>query len=86
MCWAAGLILCTLVAIDCPATEGSEWSALAPLTGDGAIGSPGGTHPLAMDGDTVHFVWAQGGTVHCRRSDDAGATWTHSTTAHPLRR
>ena len=52
-----------------------EWGPLAPLSGEGAIGSPGGTHPVAFDGDTAHVVWAQGGHVYYRRSRDGGATW-----------
>jgi hypothetical protein len=49
---------------------------MGPLASGGAIGSPGGTHPLVADGDTVHAVWGQGGAIHYRRSDDAGRTWT----------
>ena len=52
------------------------WSRPAPLSGGGAIGSPGGTHPLAMSGRDVHAVWEAGGNVHYRRSSDAGASWS----------
>lgn len=56
----------------------STWSPLAPLSGEGAIGSPGGTHPVAADGDTTHVVWAQRGDIHYRRSRDGGTTWEHA--------
>lgn len=46
------------------------------MSGTGAIGSPGGTHPVAIDGDTVHAVWAEGGRILYRRSADAGMTWS----------
>jgi len=59
-----------------PAPTTGPWSPLVPLTGGGAIGSPGGTHPLVTDGDVVRFVWVQDGCIYYRRSDDAGKTWT----------
>ena len=52
-----------------------RWSRPAALSGRGAIGSPGGTHPLAMSGSDVHAVWVAGGNVHYRHSTDAGASW-----------
>jgi hypothetical protein len=56
----------------------SAWSQAAPLSGTPAIGSPGGTHALIANGDTMHFVWAQAGRIHHRRSTDRGATWGHA--------
>jgi len=52
-----------------------QWTPLSPLGGAGSIGSPGGTHPLATDGDTVHLVWMQRGNIQYRLSRDAGVTW-----------
>jgi hypothetical protein len=52
-----------------------EWSALAPFAGSGAIGSPGGTHPIAAAGDVLHAVYAQGGLIYYRRSTDGAKTW-----------
>ena len=69
----------TLIVLHLVLPRQAAWTPLEPLTGDGAIGSPGGTHPFAVDGDTVHFVWAQGVTIRYRRSDDAGVTWGRST-------
>jgi len=54
----------------------AQWSRVDTLARGGAIGSPGGTHPLVADGDTVHAVWGQGGAIQSRRSDDAGQSWT----------
>jgi len=54
---------------------GDQWTPLTPLGGAGSIGSPGGTHPLAIDGDTVHLVWMQRGNIQYRLSTDAGVTW-----------
>lgn len=51
------------------------WTPLQRLAGQGAIGSPGGTHPIAASGMTAHVVWAQGGVINWRRSDDGGVTW-----------
>ncbi len=51
------------------------WTPAAPLSLGPAIGSPGGTHPLAADGDLVHAVWAWAGNLHYRCSSDAGRTW-----------
>ena len=56
----------------------AQWSHLQPLARSGTIGSPGGTHPLVADGDTVHAVWWQKGAIQYRRSDDAGRTWTEA--------
>ena len=56
-------------------TSEAQWSPRAPLSGTGAIGSPGGTHPVVCDGDTAHAVWVEEGRIHYRRSNDAGATW-----------
>ncbi|MBM3473585.1 MAG: exo-alpha-sialidase [Armatimonadetes bacterium] len=67
-----------LLALLCAKSLGDRSTPLAPLSGDGAIGSPGGTHPIAFDGDTAHVVWGQGGDIHYRRSTDAGATWGHT--------
>src|SRR5512143_2142671 len=58
--------------------EAAQWSPLQSLSGNSAIGSPGGTHPLVASGDTVHAVWWQGGTIWYRRSDDAGRTWSQA--------
>jgi hypothetical protein len=77
MCMAVGIVACLLVLLGLLQSPRSAWRPLAPLTGDGAIGSPGGTHPFAVDGDTVHFAWAHGGNIHYRRSHDAGRTWTN---------
>ena len=53
------------------------------LSGDGAIGSPGGTHPLAFD-KTAYATWVQNGVIHLSTSDDGGVTWGDATrvTAH----
>lgn len=56
----------------------SPWSPLAAFSGTGSIGSPGGTHPLVADGNTVHGVWAQGGRIYYRRSPDGARTWGHA--------
>jgi len=56
----------------------TPWSPLAPLSGTPAIGSPGGTHSLITDGNTVHAVWAQAGRIQYRRSADRGVTWGHA--------
>lgn len=55
-----------------------RWSRPVRLSGSGAIGSPGGTHPLATSDDNVHVVWVEGGNVHYRRSSDAGASWANA--------
>ncbi len=62
----------------------AQWSPLQSLTGHGSIGSPGGTHPLAADGDTAHVVWWQDAAIRYRRSHDAGRSWTEAVplTAH----
>ena len=54
----------------------AQWSPMEKLARGGAIRSPGGTHPLVADGNTVHAIWGQGGAIHYRRSGDAGRTWT----------
>ena len=61
----------------------SPWSRPVQLSGAGAIGSPGGTHPLAFD-KTAYAAWVQNGVIHLRTSDDGGVTWDHATrvTAH----
>lgn len=56
----------------------ARWSPLAPLSGSSAIGSPGGTHPVVADGNTVHVVWTQGGKIHYQRSTNSGVTWEHA--------
>ena len=56
----------------------AQWTPLTPLSRGGAIGSPGGTHPVVADGKTVHAVWAQGGKIHYRRSTNCGVTWGHT--------
>jgi hypothetical protein len=60
------------------AASPSPWRPLAPLSGTPAIGSPGGTHSLITDGNTVHAVWAQAGRIQYRRSADRGVTWGHA--------
>ena len=64
-----------LAAIAAPAS--ADWTPLAPFAGAGSIGSPGGTHPITIDGETVHAVYMQRGRLYYRRSTDAGVTWTH---------
>jgi Neuraminidase (sialidase) len=58
----------------------AQWSPLQSLSATDSIGSPGGTHPLAASGDTVHAVWWQAGAIRYSRSDDAGRTWAHAMT------
>ena len=70
-----------LLLLACAAPLRAEWSNLVPLGGPGAVGSPGGTHPLVASGNTVHAVWQQRGVIHYRVSLDAGRTWGH---ARPL--
>ena len=62
-----------------PAATGpdSPWSRPVQLSGSGAIGSPGGTHPLALD-EIVYAAWVQDGVVHLAKSGDGGATWDHA--------
>ena len=60
-------------------TDGKAWSSMQPLSEDGAVGSPGGSHPLVADGDMVRGVWAQRGRIHYRVSTKAGKTWGHVT-------
>ena len=74
----------------CLSAEHSQWVSLTPLGGSGAIGSPGGTHPIVADGQTVHVVWAEHGRIHYQRSTDAGETWgqpvslaSHGTAQYP---
>ena len=43
-----------LLTIALSSTLWAQWTPMAPLTKPGAIGSPGGTHPIAIDGDSVH--------------------------------
>ncbi len=50
---------------------------MQPLSVDGAVGSPGGTHPMVTDGQVVHVVWYQRGKICYRVSTDAGRTWGH---------
>ncbi len=61
----------------------SRWSRPVQLSGHGAIGSPGGTHPLAFD-KTAYATWVQNGVIHLSTSDDGGVAWDHATrvTAH----
>ena len=56
----------------------APWSRPVQLSGHGAIGSPGGTHPLAFD-KTAYAAWVQNGAVHLTASDDGGVTWDHAT-------
>ena len=74
----SGLFLGAFVSCIFVQSLGAQWSPPQPLTGTGSIGSPGGTHPLVADGDTVYAVWCQRGTIRYRRSDDAGRTWTEA--------
>ena len=55
----------------------SPWSQPAQLSGHGAIGSPGGTHPLAIN-TTLYAAWTQDGMIHLSTSGDDGATWGHA--------
>jgi len=62
-----------------PASAPAEgWTRPMPLSQAGATDSPGGTHPLVMEGNTVHAVWTKGGVIYYRCSQDAGATWGHT--------
>jgi hypothetical protein len=60
----------------------SRWRGLVQLCGRDAIGSPGGTHPLAVDGQTAYACWTQvrpggaEGIVHLSRSPDCGVSWS----------
>ncbi len=72
-----GLLLTTAVMLEAAPLE-SQWSPLQCLSGSDSIGSPGGTHPLVAEVDTIHAVWGQAGAIQYRRSDDAGKTWTHA--------
>lgn len=74
---ACVLIAAALAILLCVECLADGWTPLARLSGDGAIGSPGGTHPVAFDGKTVHVVWWQGGNIHYRRSTDDGLNWGH---------
>ena len=55
-----------------------HWSRPLPLSGSGAVGSPGGTHPLVAGAGGVHVVWETGGSIHYRHSSDAGASWARA--------
>ena len=59
-------------------SSAAPWSRPVQLSGRGAIGSPGGTHPLAFD-KTAYAAWVQNGAVHLSASDDGGVTWDHAT-------
>ncbi len=62
-----------------PASAPAEgWTRPTPLSQAGATDSPGGTHPLIMEGNTVHAVWTKDGVVYYRGSQDAGAIWGHT--------
>ncbi|KKL97557.1 hypothetical protein LCGC14_1833270 [marine sediment metagenome] len=56
----------------------SPWSRPVHISGRGAVGSPGGTHPLATDGKTVYATWFHGGKIYLRSSPDGGVTWGHA--------
>jgi hypothetical protein len=56
----------------------APWSQPVQLSGYGAIGSPGGTHPLAIY-KTAYAVWVQNGVIHLSTSADSGVTWDHPT-------
>jgi len=66
---------------DDPTEPASPWSRPVHIGGRGAVGSPGGTHPLATDGKTVYATWFHGGKIHLRRSTDGGVTWGHAAAA-----
>ena len=68
-------IACVLLLLASVQLLEAQWSRLEPLSGAGAVGSPGGTHPVAPDGNTVHVVWMQAGNIQYRRSPDGGVTW-----------
>jgi hypothetical protein len=42
------------------------------------VGSPGGTHPIVANAETLHFVWMSGGKTFYRRSTNAGVSWGHA--------
>ncbi len=68
-----------LAAISFPMLASSvlaEWGPAMSLSGGGAVGSPGGTHPIVAKGNTVHAVWWAKGNIYYRWSTDAGVTWT----------
>jgi hypothetical protein len=44
----AALVVGALLVLAVAWPVGAEWTALAPLSEPGAIGSPGGTHPVAV--------------------------------------
>jgi hypothetical protein len=79
MAWAIAIAAAAALLLVATVPAPTDWSPLAPLSGDGAVGSPGGTHPVAAHGDTVHVVWAEHGDLRYRRSRDAGSTWESST-------
>jgi len=64
-------------------TATASWSRPVQISGSGAIGSPGGTHPLAFN-ETAYSAWVQQGIVYLSTSDDGGVTWDHASrvTAH----
>ena len=74
----SGLFLGILLFCGFLPSLGAQWSLSQSLTVGGSIGSPGGTHPLVTDGDTVHAVWWQSGAIRYRRSHDAGRSWTEA--------
>lgn len=79
--WAAVAVLAcgAAFAMGHPATAPSEpWSRPAPLSQTGATDSPGGTHPLAVEGNTVHAIWSRANNIYLRSSPDGGATWGHT--------
>ncbi len=57
------------------ASSESHWTPLSSLSETEATGSPGGTHPLAVEGDTVHAVWERAQRLYYRRSLDRRETW-----------
>lgn len=79
--WTDGVTMGQLHDLPAPrvtARPASPWSRPVQLSGRGAIGSPGGTHPLAF-GRHAYAAWVQHGIIHLTTSDDGGAAWGHAT-------
>lgn len=58
----------------------ASWTPLERLSLGPATGSPGGTHPVLFEGETVHVVWERAGDIQYRRSRDGGLTWENPAT------
>jgi hypothetical protein len=60
----------------------TSWSSPAPLTGSGAMQSPGGTHELVTVGNNAYFIWwdLNDKNIYSRRSTNGGITWGNPTT------